>query len=89
MPLIPTPHHIIVKLKEQEATTDSGLIISKAHQQPSDRAIVVALPRIGAPEGVEIADTVLLTSAWAGANIEHEGVTYVAVLVDEVLAVLE
>ncbi len=87
MALRPTPFNVLVKLKKVETTLPNGLVLSEAHQKPNVYAIVVALPNEGAPEGVEVADTVLLSSEYAGATFTHEGADYTVVTVEEILAV--
>jgi co-chaperonin GroES (HSP10) len=77
--------HVIVSLKAAESTTSNGLVIPENFRKNSTEAVVVD----SAYEGVEKGDTVLLSGEWAGSGFTVGGVEYVAVIAEEILAVLE
>lgn len=82
-----TEGRVIVQRIAAESQFSNGLIIPDQLQSQADTATVVTIHE-GSKSGIVAGDTVLLTSAYAGADFSIDGEDYTAVLEEEIVAVL-
>lgn len=75
---------VVVVLDAAESITENGLIIPEAARKPSTEATVVAS---GHPD-VASGDRVILSGEYAGSAFTVDDVEYVAVVPEEILAVI-
>lgn len=75
----------IVKIDAPESITSTGIIIPESARENSDHATVVD----SKVQDVEAGDRVLLSGKYAGSSFDIDGVEYVTVLAEEILAVIE
>ena len=90
----PLEDRILVKMKEGEETTKSGIILSTSSQEKPQIAEVI---EVGPgryidgklePVSLKKGDNVIV-SKYGGTEIKYEGVNYIIVRQDDVLAVVE
>lgn len=94
MTLVPMHDRILIRRKDSEATTKSGLVIPTAAQEKSSLAIVVAVGtgRV-ADDGTVVAmsikpsDTVLI-GKWSGDVVKVDDVEHLIIREADVLAVV-
>lgn len=90
----PLADRVLIKIKENEETTKSGIILSGASKEKSQIAEVIAVGIGGNVDGnniemyVKEKDNVIL-SQYAGKEIEFEGEKFVIVKQSEILAIIE
>ena len=94
MTLYPLQDRVVVKLVEAEETTKGGIILTAAAKEKPQVAEVVAVGP-GIPEGenkiimeVKVGDKVI-TSKYAGTEIKLDGIEYVIVSEEDILAIVE
>jgi co-chaperonin GroES (HSP10) len=83
--ITPITGKVVVQLIEPETTSAAGLFLIEDARERSTTATVVSSGIMDINEG----DTVLLSGPYAGAQYTVDGVDYLTVVGDEVLAVLE
>jgi co-chaperonin GroES (HSP10) len=74
----------VVTLNPVEEVSAGGLFIVESAREKATEATVVASNIDGVSEG----DTIILSGPYAGAGYEVDGVEYVTVVTDEILAVV-
>lgn len=90
----PLSDRVLVKMKESEETTKSGIILASAAKEKPQMAEVVEVGpgKIidGKRETMEVkkGDTVVV-SKYAGTEVKYEGEEYIILREDDILAIVE
>lgn len=90
----PLADRVLIKMKEGEETTKSGIILATNAQEKPQIAEVIAVGPGGNVEGnniemhVKAGDNVIV-SKYAGTQIKYEGEEYLIVKQSDILAVIE
>ena len=90
----PLADRVLIKMKEGEETTQSGIILSAAAKEKPQIAEVIAVGPGGMVDGnsiemyVQKGDNVIV-SKYAGTEVKYEGVEYLIVKQSDILAVIE
>ena len=90
----PLADRVLIKMKEGEETTKSGIILATNAQEKPQIAEVIAVGPGGNVNGnniemhVEIGDNVIV-SKYSGTQIKYEGKEYLIVKQEDILAVIE
>ena len=90
----PLEDRILIKMKEGEETTKSGIILTSNSQEKPQIAEVVEVgpgKKIDGklePVGVKKGDNVIV-SKYAGTEVKYEGVEYIILRQDDLLAIVE
>ncbi len=90
----PLADKVLIKMKESEEITKSGIILSSASKEKPQIAEVIAVGPGGNVEGnniemhVNVKDKVIV-SKYAGTEIEYEGEEYLIVKQSDILAVID
>ena len=94
MKLNPLADRVVVKMVEMEETTKSGIILTAAAKEKPQVAEVLAVGpgamkdgKIG-PMAVKVGDKVI-TSKYSGTEIKLDGIEYVIVSEEDILAIVE
>ncbi len=91
----PLGDRVLLKMVEAEETTKSGIILSSGSQEkPQIAEIIEVGPGEKNAEGKEIPMHVkkgerVIINKYAGTEVKYEGVDYIIVKQDEILAVVE
>ena len=94
MTIIPLADRVVIKLVAAEEKTKSGLILTASAQEKPQIAEVVAVGPGGMVDGhnvemiVKTGDKVI-TSKYAGTEVKADGVEYIIVKQNEILAIVE
>ncbi len=87
MKIIPLGERVLLKAKEAETKTASGLFIPQTAQEKTQFATVVA---VGTDESITVkVGQVVLHDKYAGTQIKDDGVDYLIVNASDILAVIE
>ena len=92
--LRPLSDRVIIKMIESEETTKSGIILSSAAKEKPQIAEVIAVGEGIKKDGkleemyVKKGDRVIV-SKYAGTEVKFEGIDYIILKQDEILAVVE
>ena len=94
MKLVPLGDRVVLKQKEQEETTKSGIILTAKSQEKPQTAEVVAVGPGGVVEGKEVKMMLkvgdrVLTGKYSGTEVKVDGVEYKIVRQDDILAIVE
>ena len=90
----PLSDRVLIKMKEKEETTKSGIILAGASQEKPQIAEVVEVGPGEKIKGelqemyVKKGDNVIV-SKYAGTEVKYEGEDYIIVSQDDILAVIE
>ena len=90
----PLSNRVLIKMKEKEETTKSGIILSGASQEKPQIAEVIEVGPGEKIEGkvqemyVKKGDKVIV-SKYAGTEVKYEGQEYIIVKQDDILAIVE
>lgn len=90
----PLEDRVLLKMKDAEETTKSGIILSSGSQEKPQIAEVIALGPGRIEDGkkiemnIKVGDKVI-TSKYSGTEIKYEGEEYIIVKQSDVLAVVE
>ncbi len=90
----PLGNRVLVKMKEGEETTKSGIILaSSAKEKPQIAEVIEVGPgyKIDGklePMDVKKGDNVIV-SKYAGTEVKYEGVEYIILKQDDILAIVE
>ena len=90
----PLSDRVLIKMKEKEETTKSGIILASTAQEKPQIAEVIAVGPGGNVDGKEIkmyvkaGDKVVITK-YAGTEIKYEGEDYIIVKQNDILAIAE
>jgi chaperonin GroES len=94
MNIRPLGDKVVVKSLEAEQTTKSGIVLMGAAKEKPQEAEVVAVGPGGVIDGKEIVMEVavgdkILYSKYAGTEVKYDGVEYVILRQNDILAVVE
>jgi len=94
MKLIPLTDRVVVKMVETEETTKSGIILPGAAKEKPQIAEVIAAGPGGIVDGKEVVVTVkpgdkVITSKYSGTEIKCDGIEYIIVRQNDILAIVE
>ncbi len=90
----PLGNRVLVKMKEGEEKTKSGIILAEAAKEKPQIAEVIEVgpgERIDGklePMDVKKGDNVII-SKYAGTEVKYEGVEYIIIKQDDILAIVE
>ena len=90
----PLADRVLIKMKESEETTKSGIILSAASKEKPQIAEIIAVGPGGNVEGnniemyVNVGDEVIV-SKYAGTEVKYEGEKYLIVKQSDILAIIE
>ena len=90
----PLSDRVLIKMKEKEETTKSGIILAGASQEKSQVAEVIEVGPGEKVKGelqemyVKKGDNVIVNK-YAGAEVKYEGNEYIIVKQDDILAIVE
>ena len=90
----PLGDRVLIKMKEKEETTKSGIILAGASQEKPQVAEVIEVGPGEMVEGklqemyVKKGDNVIV-SKYAGTEVKYEGEEYIIVKQDDILAIVE
>ena len=90
----PLADRVLIKMKEGEETTKSGIILSAASKEKPQIAEVIAVGPGGNVEGnniemhVKAGDNVIV-SKYAGTEVKYEGEEYLIVKQADILAIVD
>lgn len=90
----PLADRVLIKMKESQEITKSGIIISTAAKEKPQVAEVIAVGPGGNVEGNEIKMYVkekdkIIISKYAGTEIKYEGEEYLIIKQSDILAIIE
>ena len=90
----PLADRVLIKMKEGEETTKSGIILSAASKEKPQIAEVIAVGPGGNVEGNNIAMQVktgdkVIVSKYAGTEVKYEGEEYLIVKQADILAIVD
>ena len=90
----PLGSRVLIKMKEGEETTKSGIILSSGAQEKPQIAEVIAVGPGKEYDGkiekmqVKVGDRVI-TGKYSGTEVKYEGIDYIIVKQSDILAVVE
>ncbi len=90
----PLADRVLIKMKESEETTKSGIILSSGSKEKPQIAEVLAVGPGGEVDGKEVkmyikkGDNVIVNK-YAGTEVKYEGEDYIIVKQSDILAVVE
>ena len=90
----PLSNRVLIKMKESEETTKSGIILSSGSKEKPQIAEVLAVGPGGEVDGKEVkmyikkGDNVIVNK-YAGTEVKYEGEDYIIVRQSDILAVVE
>lgn len=90
----PLADRVLIKMKEGEETTKSGIILSAASKEKPQIAEVIAVGAGGNVEGNNIEMNVkagdkVIVSKYSGTEVKYEGEEYLIVKQSDILAIVE
>ncbi len=90
----PLADRVLVKMVKAEETTKSGIILSAGSKEKPQIAEVVAVGPGGMVDGEKVEMNVkvgqkVITSKYSGTEVKYEGVEYIIVRQNDILAVVE
>ena len=91
----PVADRILIKMKENEETTKSGIILSGgAKEKPQVAEVIEVGPGITNIEGKEVKMYIkkgdrVIVSKYSGTEVKYEGEDYLIIKQDDVLAIVE
>lgn len=80
----PLGDRVLIELVEEEATTASGIVLPDSAKEQPQEGRVVALGK-DAEEEIKVDDRVIY-SKFAGTEVEYDGVEYLILSKDDILA---
>ena len=94
MKLVPMADRVVLKMKEAEETTKSGILLASSAKEKPSVAEVVAVGPGGIVEGNEVKMTLkvgdhVIIEKYAGNNVTVDGEDFVIVREKDVLAIVE
>jgi len=94
MKLVPLADRVVLKQIEAEETTKSGIVLPGSAQEKPQMATVIAVGPGGVVEGKEIkmevkVDDQVIYSQYAGTKAKIDGVEYIIVRQNDILAVVK
>ena len=90
----PLADRVLVKMKENEESTESGIILATSSKETPQIAEVIAVGPGGNIDGNNIEMYInekdnVIVSKYAGTEIKHDGQEYLIVKQSDILAVIE
>ena len=90
----PLADRVLIRMKESEETTKSGIILSTAAKEKPQIAEIIAVGPGGNVEGNNIEMYVkekdnVIVSKYAGTEIKYEGEEYIIVKQSDILAIIK
>lgn len=90
----PLADRVLIKMKEREETTKSGIILSSSEKEKSQVAEVIAVGPGGNVEGNNIEMFVkekdnIIVSKYSGTEIKYEDEEYLIVKQSDILAIID
>ena len=94
MKLVPLGDRVVLKQKEAEETTKSGIILAGKSQEKPQEAEVIAAGPGGLVDGKEVTMQVkagdrVMYSKYAGNEVKLDGEEYIIVRQNDILAIIE
>ncbi len=94
MKLVPLGDKVVLKQKEAEVTTQSGIILAGAGKEKPQEAQVVAVGPGGNVDGKEVTmmvkpGDVVIYSKYAGTEVKLDGEEYIVVRQNDIVAIVE
>jgi chaperonin GroES len=94
MKLVPLADRVVLKQREAEETTKSGIILTSSAQEKPQQAEVVAVGPGGNVDGKEVTMHVklgdmVIYSKYAGTEVKLDETEYIIVKQNDILAVVE
>lgn len=94
MKLTPLADRVILKMEEVEETTKGGIILTGAAKEKPSVAEVISVGPGGLVDGKDVVMTVkagdrVITDKYAGSKVTLDGVEYIIVRQQEILAIVE
>ena len=94
MKLVPLGDKLVLREKEAEKTTQSGIILSTSAQEKPQEAVVVAVGPGGVIDGKEVVMNVkvgqkVIYSKYAGTEVKLGEDEYIVVKQNDILAIVE
>ena len=90
----PLADRVLVKMKESEETTKSGIILASSAQEKPQIAEVIEVGPGGEIDGEKVTMYVkkgdkVITSKYSGTEVKYEGEEYIIVKQSDILAIVE
>ena len=91
----PVADRVLIKMKEEEETTKSGIILSNgAKEKPQIAEVIEVGPGITYIEGKKVEMYIkkgdrVIVSKYSGTEVKYEGEDYLIVKQDDILAIVE
>lgn len=94
MKLVPLGDRVVLKQLEAVETTKSGIVLPGAAKEKPQEAVVVAVGPGGVIDGKEVSmqvkvDDKVIYSKYSGTDVKLDGVEYIIVKQNDILAVVE
>lgn len=94
MKLVPLGDRVVLKAVEVEETTKSGIVLTTKTQEVPQQAEVIAVGPGGMVNGKEVAMSVkvgdkVIYGKYTGTEVKLDGVEYLVVRQDDILAIVE
>lgn len=94
MNIRPLSDRVLIKRLEAEETTKSGILLAGASKEKPQEAEVIAVGPGKVEDGKEIkmdvkVGDIVLFSKYSGNEIKYEGIEYIILKQDELLAIIE
>ena len=94
MKLVPMADRVVLKMKEAEETTKSGILLASSAKEKPSVAEVVAVGPGGMVDGNVVTMSVkpgdkVITDKYAGTKVTLEDVEYIVVRQGDILAIVE
>lgn len=94
MNLKPLADRVVIKMVEAEETTKGGIILAGTAKEKPQIAEVIAVGPGGVVDGKEVVMTVkvgekVITSKYSGTEVKCDGIEYMIVRQNDILAVVE
>ena len=90
----PLGNRVVIKMKEKEETTKSGIILASGAQEKPQVAIIVEIGQQKKVDGkliefeVKKGDNVIINK-YSGTEVKYEGEEYIIVKEEEILAIID
>ena len=90
----PLTDRVLIKMVDAEETTKSGIILSTGSQEKPQIAEVIEVGPGGIVDGEKVEMQVkkgdkVITSKYSGTEVKYEGVEYIIVRQNDILAIVE
>ena len=90
----PLSDRVLIKMKESEETTKSGIILATTAQEKPQIAEIIAVGPGGMIDGEKVEMQVkvgekVITSKYSGTEVKYEGTQYIIVRQSDILAIVE